>query len=154
VSGCKKPIWFIVELLQTRWTLVRVGCECRYPCTKPRERHENNHYPVDCCVPFCIRWRSSSPVSVVIVRSREHDCDRCPLIDWLIWSGKFPCLQSLWSFALAIVRLSVRREPRRDRSCDGWQSCESPRFNRCASFALAVEDFNCSLRSSSRSNMQ
>jgi hypothetical protein len=34
------------------------------------------------------------------------------------------------------------------------QPCQSPRFNRCTSFALAFEDFNCSLRSSSRSNMQ
>ena len=30
--GCKKTIWFIVEFVQTRWTLF-VGCECRYPCT-------------------------------------------------------------------------------------------------------------------------
>jgi hypothetical protein len=59
-----------------------VGCKCRYQCTKPRERHDNNHKLVDCCVPFCIRWRSSSPVSIVIVRSHEHHADRsCRSID-------------------------------------------------------------------------
>jgi hypothetical protein len=115
VSGCKKPIWFIVELLQTRWTLVRVGCECRHQCTKPRERHDNNHYPVDCC--FSLLF-----ICMAILIA----------IDWC---------------ALSNVTLMDLINP--------WmQPCESPRFNRCASFALAVEDFNCSLRSSSRSDMQ
>jgi hypothetical protein len=39
------------------------------------------------------------------------------LVDRLIRSSRFPCLRSLRLFALAIVRSSIRREPRRDRSC-------------------------------------
>jgi hypothetical protein len=39
------------------------------------KKRDNNLNLVDCCVLFCIFWRSSSPVILVIVRSHEHHAD-------------------------------------------------------------------------------
>ena len=43
---------------------------CRYPCTKPQgKRNDNNHYLVDCWFPFLF---SGNPHCHGLIRSREH----------------------------------------------------------------------------------
>jgi hypothetical protein len=113
------------------------------------KKHDNNHKLVDCCVLFCIRWRSSSPLIALIVRSREHHCDRChrsinsikqvsllaivaPIrsrnraIKRSSRVSSLSIMQSLIAILVAIDhaiivavdRLVVRHELRRDRTCD------------------------------------
>jgi len=82
---------------------------CRYPCTKPQgKRNDNNHYLVDCWFPFC-------SVAILIAM------DWFALANILLIDRFDPSMQvSLqWaSFALAYEDSLVRRNCCRDRTCD------------------------------------
>jgi hypothetical protein len=110
VSGCKKkPIWFIVEFVQTRWTLL-VGFECRYPHTSLHGRETQQQSQSSwLLIPFCLPWQSSLPWISSLWRTSFW---------WIssIQPCKSSCIEfhSLWRTKI----LTVCCDPHRGRTCN------------------------------------